>query len=348
MEMHHPLTERQKLILALIVREYSQSAQPIGSSKLLEKYALEISSATIRNEMLALAEMGYLKQPHTSAGRTPTEEGYRFFVSQLMGQNELSLSTKQTIAHQFYQVKEGVDQWMRLAASVLANQSKAAALVTAPHATQTRFKHVELISIRGRQVLMVLVLAGGDVRQQILTLYEPVTQGMLSLTANAITERCQGLNQEGIEAMRTQFDPLGSDIIKMISDLMQSTDRTLAGEIYRDGLIHMLAEPEFAEPEAARKALRVLEERPLLEDLLSQTVLRADIGDVQVLIGGEGNWEELSDCSIVLARYGVPDMATGMVGVLGPMRMSYGRSISAVRYIAELLSEMIEETHTES
>ena len=124
--------------------------------------------------------MGYLRQPHTSAGRVPTEEGYRYFVRQLMGHTELPATTKRTITHQFYQAGHDVDRWMRLAASVLAHQSQVASLVTAPHPEQTRFKHLELIATHGRQVLMVLVLSGGDVRQQMLALAEPVTQEQLS------------------------------------------------------------------------------------------------------------------------------------------------------------------------
>src|SRR5512135_779728 len=158
------LTERQRLILALIIHTYVETALPVGSKSLIERYKLDTSSATIRNDMVELTEAGYLRQPYTSAGRVPTEEGYRYFVRQLMGQTELPSNTKRTIAHQFYQAGHDVDRWMRLAASVLAQHSQAASLVTAPHPEQSRFKHLELISTLGRQVLMVLVLSGGDVR----------------------------------------------------------------------------------------------------------------------------------------------------------------------------------------
>jgi len=345
--MDHPLTERQKLILALIIREYAQNAQPVGSSRLMEEYNLDFSSATIRNEMSTLSDMGYLKQPHTSAGRTPTEEGYRFFVSQLMGQNDLPGTTKRTIVHQFYQAREGVDQWLHLAASILAKQSQAASLVTSPHTPSARFKHLELINIRGRQVLMVLVLVGGEIRQQMLNLSEPISQAQLSATAQDITLKCQGYDIHNIDKVAGSLDVLGHDIIKLVKETLDTSNRSIAGSVYRDGLINILAEPEFSEPETARKALRVLEERSFLESLLSQTIMRSDIGDVQVLIGGEGTWEELSDCSIVMARYGVNDIATGMVGVVGPIRMRYGRSISAVKFISELLSELIIDVQEE-
>ena len=157
-------TERQKLILALVIRDYIDEAKPVGSIRLVKHYGLDVSSATVRNEMMALTEEGFLRQPHTSAGRVPTEEGYRYFVRQLMGHTDLSPMTKRTIAHQFHQTGQDVDHWMRLAASVLAHHSQAASLVTAPHSELARFKHIELIGARGRQVLMVLVLAASAVQ----------------------------------------------------------------------------------------------------------------------------------------------------------------------------------------
>ncbi|MDX1435907.1 MAG: HrcA family transcriptional regulator, partial [Anaerolineales bacterium] len=128
---------------------------------------------------------------------------------------------------------------------------------------------------------------------------------------------------------------------RLIVDEMDRVGALMPGEVYRDGLTYVLAEPEFSKSGPARNALKVLEERPLLEDLLTRTVMNAEIGGVQVVIGGEGIWEELKDCSMVLARYGVPGLATGMLGILGPTRMAYGRNISTVRFVANLLSEFV-------
>jgi heat-inducible transcriptional repressor len=240
-----------------------------------------------------------------------------------------------------------VDGLMRLAASVLAHQSQAASLVTAPHIEQARFKHLELIGTYGRQVLMVLVLSGGDVRQQMLALAEPVSQDRLSGAATKINDICQGLDAERIASLPGQVDALEQDVLRLIVDDMHRSGNILGGEVYRDGLSHVLAEPEFAEVEVARKALRILEERSFLEDLLTRTVLTTNVGGVQVLIGGEGTWEELRDCSMVLARYGAPGLATGTLGVLGPIRMAYGRTISTVRFVAGLLSDLVVDLHTE-
>ncbi len=337
------LNERQKTLLLLIIRDYIESAQPVGSKRLAEHYHLRLSTATIRNEMGALTEMGYLRQPHTSAGRVPTEEGYRYFVSQMMNQAELPRSIQATISHQFFQSRPGVDHWMTLAASILAHQSQAVSVVTAPHTEKAKYKHVELISTQGRQILMVLVMAGGEVSQQILTLAEPVSQERLSQTAARLNGLLAGLAVDAIAALSTRPDALDQDILSLIVQDMRRTSQSVSGEIYTDGLTNVLSEPEFAEDDA-RRALKLFEERSTLQDLLARTTINSNIGALQVLIGGEGEWEELRQCSIVVARYGVPGMATGMLGVLGPMRMSYARTIPTVRYVAGLLSDLVNDT----
>ena len=337
------LNDRQRLILALVIHEFVENAQPVASQHLVEHYVLGISPATVRNTMVDLTDSGYLRQLHTSAGRSPTEEGYRFFVRQLMGQTDLPVNTKRTITHQFYQTGQDVNRWLRLAASVLANQSQMASLVTTPRPEQAHFKHLELIATHGRQVLMVLVFSEGQVRQQMLTLAEPVPQEQLSATAERINERCEGLDAQTIATLSEQGDALEQDIFKLICEEINQIQSSAGGEVYRDGLRNVLSEPEFADTETARTALRVLEEQPFLEDLLNRTVLNNGGEGVQILIGGEGNWEELRDCSMVLARYGAPGLLTGAMGVIGPMRMAYGRTVSTVRFVSGLLSDLVIE-----
>lgn len=331
----------------MVIRDYIDAAQPVSSGRLVENYGLEFSSATVRNEMAILTDEGLLRQPHTASGRVPTEEGYRYFVSQLMGHTELPDPTKRTIIHQFYQAGADMERWMRLAASVLAHQSQAASLVTSPRSERVVFKHLELISTYGRQVLMVLVLTEGEVIQQMLNLAEPVSQEQLSAVAQSISDLCLGLDCDGIAALPTSKDALEQDIHKLVLDEMQRLNKAPTGEVYRDGITHVLAEPEFGEADKAQRALRILEERPLLEELLTRTVLTSEMGGIQVLIGGEGTYEELRDCSVVLSRYGVQGLATGTLGVLGPMRMAYGRTISTVRFVAGVLSDLVENALSE-
>jgi len=338
------LTDRQKTLLLLLIRDYIETAQPVGSKRLVEHYHLELSPATIRNEMAVLTEMGYLRQPHTSAGRVPSEEGYRYFVSQMMPNAELPQAVQHTIAHQFHQSRADMDQWMILAASILAHQSQGVSMITAPHTEQARYKHVELISTQGRQVLMVLVMIGGEVSQQILTLAEPVTQERLSQTATRLNALLAGLAVDALSSLTTRPDALDQDILLLITQEMRRASESSSGEIYTDGLTNVLSEPEFAESDDARRALKIFGEPSTLQDLLTRTTINSHIGGLQVLIGGEGGWEELRQCSMVIARYGVPGMATGTLGVLGPMRMSYARTIPTVRFVAGLLSDLVNDT----
>jgi len=338
------LTERQRLILALVVGEHIASAQPVGSKHLVTKYRLSVSAATVRNELARLTRLGYLRQPHASAGRVPTEKGYRTFVTELMGRVDLPAEVKHTIAHQFGQVRQDMEAWMRLAASVLARQSRMAALVTAPHPEEVRYQHVELVALYGRRILMVLVLASGEVRQQILVLSEPVPQARLRAVADRLNAYCADKTWEELAILPTPADALEADILLLVRREMEAVQQDWTEDLVHDGLAQVLNEPEFGESEAARRTLRLIEERTLLEQLFRRMVATAEVGGVQVLIGGENTWEELRDCAIVLARYGVSGVATGMLGVVGPMRMAYSRTIPTVRYVAHVLTDLVSDT----
>ncbi len=339
------LTARQKIILTLVTHEHIKTAAPIGSQSLVERFNLKMSSATIRNEMAALTEKGFLRQPHTSAGRVPTEMGYRFFVGRLVNETEIPETTKRKISHQFFQMRNEVEQWMRLAASVLADQSKAASMITAPHIPKAHLKHVEFIATTGKQVLMVLVLLGGEIRQRLQSLSEPVQQQSLSHAASLLTTLFQGFAVEQIAANRGRLSSaLERTLSSWVSEEMERVDSYGSGELFLDGIPNVLAEPEFNDSGEARKALRVLEERSLLNELFSNTVFDNEEGSVQVLIGGENEWDDLSQCSIVLSKYGAPGIAHGTVGVLGPIRMAYGQTISAVRFMSGLLSDMVSQS----
>jgi len=338
------LSKRQELLLGLIIREYVDTVQPVGSKPLVDKFHLDYSSATVRNDMMALTDAGYLRQPHTSAGRVPTESGYRYFVQRLVGGDaDLSLAEKRTISHQFFQAHGDVDQWMRLAASILAHHSSAASLVTAPAADRPAFRHLELISIQGRQILLVLVLQGGSVQQQFLTLEDPLTQDELTQLAGQINGQLAGAEPSVVEQQSATMPPLTQAILAVVLELMHRAAIVATAEMVFDGLTNVLSQPEFSDPVLASRTMRLLEEHSLLSEFLGR-VLGSEVGGVQVVIGGENNWEDLRDCSIVIARYGAPGQATGALGVIGPTRMAYGRTISAVRYVSSVMGELVSET----
>jgi len=340
----HELTPRQQTILGLVVRDYVETATPVGSRALVERYGLSVSPATVRNELAQLEESGYLSHPHTSAGRVPTHAGYRYFVERLLGEVALPLHEQLTIVHQFHQARQNLEQWMPLAASVLARTARGAALVTVPQAVESRYKHLQLISTQGRGVLLVLVLRGGMVKQRTLTLAELFSQEALSEASDRLNQLCNGLAAEEIEGRIEMLPPFEADVAQLVLDIMRQVDAHPAGPVYRDGLSEVLRQPEFAEGEKAQELVRVLEERNFFRGVLADA-LSPRTGSVRVLIGGEGRWEELQTCSLVLARYGVTDLSTGALGVVGPTRMLYGRAISVVRFVAGLLSDLVYDMH---
>ena len=338
--MFQPLTERQERILDLVIRTYIETGMPVGSNTLVDRFEMRVSSATVRNELAALGELGYLVQLHTSAGRTPTEMGYRYFVQKLLGEFRLPLHEQQMIRHQFHQSRLDLNQWMQLAAAILAHTSQGASFVTAPQRRVNRFKHLQLISTQDRLVLMIVVMIGGEVTQQMLTLAEPLPQSRLSTVADRLNDMFGNAGFEEIQAHSSRLDTLESEVTRLILDVIKRADSRAISNFYRDGLVNLL------EDEGTRQAVRVLEERNLLADVISGSD-SSDSRGVQVLIGGEGRWEELKDCTIILSRYGVVEQFSGTVAVIGPTRMPYGRNVAAVRYVADLMSGLVYDYYLE-
>ncbi len=295
--------------------------------------------------MAILEDRGFLYQPYTSAGRIPTKEGYRYYVRSLMGDDRLPKHIQEMIRHQFYQARHDVDDWLSLSASVLAQHCGGAAIVTSLHTEKARFKHVALLSTRGRQVLVVIVLNSGEVHQQTLVLDEVLTQAQLSGIAERINQLAAGLGANELQEVNL---PPGSPSLESIFQVVQQTIResevVVAGEIYRDGLTNMLSEPEFAEPQRAKQTLEIFEDRAMLDDLLTRTVFENDSPGVHVIIGGEDMWKQLENTSLILAGYGAREHTMGVVGILGPLRMAYSRGVSTVRFVSELVSELISES----
>jgi len=351
-----PVSLRRRRVLSIVIQEYTKNAQPVGSTAIARKYSLGVSAATIRNDLAALEREGLLTHPHTSAGRVPTDAGYRYFVQHLLADSELPIVERRIIRSEFSQARQELDQWLRVSTAVLARASHNAALATAPRAPQSRFKHLELVGIRDTKVLLVLVLQQGLVKQQLLDLDEPIAQSELSQISNELNDKLQGSDADQIAAYGTGLNPLevgetpdaqallARQVTMLVAEIMERIDGRLGGPIYRDGLAQVLERPEFTSSDNVRKIVSVFEQRPLLEQLLDEF---ADGGDVQVVISGDGRYRELEDVSLIIGSYGVNDLATGVLGVVGPLRMSYGRTISAVRFVAHLMSEMVEDMYGE-
>jgi heat-inducible transcriptional repressor len=333
------LTPRRQRILGLVVRKYIEAAMPVSSRSVSEYPELGVSSATVRNEMAYLEDHGYLTHPHTSAGRVPTEKGYRYFVEQLMVDVSLPLEERLMIEHQFHQAQLDLNQWMRLAATVLAHSSHSAAIVAPPQLHRCRFKHLELISTHGSLVLLILVLQEGLVKQQMLSTESPKSQEDLSRVSRYLNDVFSGLVAEEIEQQLRMLPAFEVQVGSMVVQQMMWVDSE-SGPVYRDGLANVLSQPEFV-ASGQQVAAIFADGGPLDLMLCDMLSVAADRGSVQIVIGGEGLNTELSDFSLVLSRYGVNNYATGALGVLGPVRMPYGRAVSVVRFVSRLLSNLI-------
>jgi heat-inducible transcriptional repressor len=340
------LSERRRLILKMVVQEYVESSVPVPSELLARKYGLNVSSATIRNELAALEELGLLTHLHTSAGRVPTDAGYRYFVENLMDRMPLTPTEQRTIRHQFYQVRTELDQWIQLAGAVLARTAQNLAVVTPPRAYQSRFKHLELIAIHDSTVLLVLVLHDGTVRQQTIALDAARTQEELSRNAARINERSHDQSVARLEELLSQersvATPGMEEIEQMVLDLviraMHQFEDQLNQGIHSDGLMEALSQPEFAQVGRVRQVLEIVQGGRGLGILIPQALAS---NGVQVVIGGEHGHDEMREYSVVLSRYGVADSVAGVLGVIGPTRMAYPRTISTVRYISTVMSDLL-------
>jgi len=342
----HQLSPRQREILRILVQEYVATAEPVASGTLQRVSDLGVSSATLRSELAHLEDLGYLEQPHTSAGRVPSVRGYRYFVEQLMGQQDLPAPERRMIMHQFHQIRLNLDQWMELTAAVLAQAAQAASLVTPPHSVRAQFKHLELISTHETLCLMILVLRDGSVHQEMLGVTSDLDQLALSAVSNQLNVLLADMTADDI--VKSQHPELLAltgwkrEVLTRVTQLMVAAEERAVDQIYRDGLMNIFSEPEFQDIGRSMHVMDMIERRHLLQRILGRTL---NTTGVQIIIGGEGPYDELYDVSLVLSPYGIPDRASGVLGVLGPTRMQYGRAISAVRYVAQMLNSLVTEVY---
>ena len=347
-DAHLPdLTSRQEVILSCIVQAYSEKPEPVSSQHLVERYQLNFSSATVRNEMAQLEELGYIAAPYTSAGRLPTAAGFRYFVRRLLQTRSLTRGEQSHISERVGTLQAGMEQWMRRTAALLARSVQTASLVTPPIAQTNAFKHVELISIQGRLALMVLVLKSGSVHQRMLTLADAVPQAQLAAAAKRVNEGCGGLVARQVRLRSINLPMLEREVAELSAELIETADSNQARFIYRDGLSRIIE--SFADDEGAQQAIRILEEHTVLNALLNDLLERLPAGehkhneavDVKVVIAGDGRYQDLNRLSMVLSRYGDPDKMSGAIGVLGPTHINYGRAISTVRYVSNLMTNVL-------
>ncbi len=339
----HYLTERQQKILRFLIEEYVDASRAVGSRTLAENYPLNVSSATVRNEMSSLEKLGYIEHPHTSSGSIPTDHAYRFYVEQFTSGKRLPSSDQMMIRHQFRQVESQLESWLQLAASVLAEISGNLSLVTSPRNRVSKLRHFELLSLQDRIALLILVTQDSSVTQAMIHLDEPIQQSVLSESAGRLNELLVGKTATEILAESKKlkgFDQLVSQHLVTTLEANESGERT---EVRHEGMEYIVRQPEFSSgSNELAQIFGLTRGGALLSMLLPQL---SDQQGVQIFIGEENDAVMLHPFGIVVASYGVQEEVTGLLGIVGPRRMEYERSISSVSYMATLMSDLMSDLY---
>jgi len=335
------LDERKFLILQAIIDDYITTAMPVGSRTISRKSGVGFSPATIRNEMSDLEELGYLDQPHTSAGRVPSDKAYRLYVDRLLKVGKLSDDESERM-HDYMQARSAqVDGVIRSAAQVLADATQYTSVIVAPKLGTLRIQHIQLVPVAAQTALMIIVTNLGIVKDAVIRIPDGLDADDLYRISRMLTER---LSNKPLEAVRQTFAELLRDSDnnrKLMKEALMVIEKKLETEDSTDVIIGgssmFLNYPEYSDVEKAKNFLAVLESKDKVRKLLGSDGSM----EVTIRIGAENDVPEMSDCSIVTARYRVGDQSTGTLGIIGPTRMNYNRVIPVLEFMSRAVTELL-------
>ena len=338
------LNERKEKILDAIIRNYLETGEPVGSRTISKNSDLNLSSATIRNEMSDLEEDGFIVQPHTSSGRIPTDKGYRFYVDHMLKQideRERKVSEREEL---IIEKMDKVDAMMENMAKVLANNTNYATMVTTPKSMGNKIKFVQLSLLEDKQLLLTVVSDKNRVINKILDVEEDVNQEMIVRLNVAMNTALAGLSLEEINlGVITALTKQAGKMEHLVNEVMQAITEAIATEeqmkIYTSGATNIFKYPELSDKERASKLLTTLEEKSQLTELVKDG---DDSTGIQVYIGSETPIQEMKDCSVVTATYELEDGFKGTIGIIGPKRMDYERVVETLRDVKEQIKDSFE------
>ncbi len=336
-----PLDSRKQQILKAVVADYTRTGVPVGSHALAIHLA-SWSSATIRNDLANLVDVGYLLQPHTSAGRVPSDQGYRYYVDFLMEEEPVTVAVRRQMDPFFAQLTGGLEETLEVAARALALATDAVSMVTGPRALGATLKHLDVISLEPRHALLLLVLEGNLIRQQPIALSRATDQAELSGLAQRLNAALEGGDSHHVVSTAARAaEPPGSlwpEVVPAVAALMESVDAGQDTLVVHDGVRNLLHQPEFGDVGRFQEVLDLLEEERVLGEMLA--AIESDHG-TQIMIGRETGVEQLRLCSLVMTTYRVGAQRWGTLGILGPTRMQYPRAIATVQYLGVVMSELM-------
>jgi heat-inducible transcriptional repressor len=336
------LSERKIKILQAIIRTYLETGEPVGSRTISKDSDLNLSSATIRNEMADLEEMGYIIQPHTSAGRIPSDKGYRWYVDSLMVDkaNEI-IDIKQDLEE-----KAGkIDILLQYIAKLLAKDTNYTSMVSKPHYTHKKIKFVQLTDVDEHQILAVIVIEGNIVKNKLLNILESIDKEAILKMNIILNTFLQGLditeiNMQIIANMKAQageYATILSDVLDVIAEVIAEVDNV---EIYTSGATNILKYPELSDSEKASEILYTFEEKKQLTQLIGDKLSEEESRGIQVYIGDETPVESMKDCAVVTATYEIEEGVYGKVGIVGPKRMDYEKVVGTLQNLMTQLDDI--------
>jgi heat-inducible transcriptional repressor len=340
--MSEGLNERSRRILQAIIEDYTTSGEPVGSRAVV-RCGIGLSPATVRNVMAELEELGYLYSPHTSAGRVPTEQGYRFYLSSLLDVRELSRREQDQIRQHYHFQDLLTEDRLREACRLLSTASRYAGIVMVPKFTSTIFRRIEFVRLAATRLLVVFVTRSGMVQHKMVDVSDPLSQSQLDEATNYLNQEFSGLTiqqikiriAEEIAEERALYDQLRRRALLLSSQALQDEP---GGQVFIEGAYNILDQPEFADPSTMKRLLRAFERKSLLVELLDKT---QQVEGVQVFIGSQDEYSEIEGCSLVTASYSNRQGTTGTLGIIGPTRMPYPLVIPLVGYTARLVSDIL-------
>ena len=337
------LNERKIKILEAIINDYIQTAEPIGSRTIAKKYDLGISSATIRNEMSDLEDMGFIIQPHASAGRVPSNKGYRLYVDRLQPYREL---TKEESSYLRQVVKDNISQMdflMKETAKAISLLTNYTTIISEPHISRTLVKHIQLAPLDEKSIVLLLITDSNVVTNQVVQVGEALDYQTLVKLTLILNSDLQGLSIEDIDAeliksIKEKSGELGKHIIPIMKSIVSTVKREDDLQVYTSGVKNILGFPEFSDLDKARALFQTLEEKTMLINLLTEPT----DDKIQITIGDENHLQEMKDCSIIKTAYVLGDKAHGAVGIIGPTRMDYLEVTSVLNGIVKHINAAIE------
>lgn len=336
---------RKQLILRAVVRQYVETAEPVGSAAIATRYNFGVKSATLRNEMAEMAEMGYLKQPHTSAGRVPSDKGYRYYVDWLIEPRGLSSAQRAFLRSQLEKTRAEIEQVLQQTCRMLSALTHYVSMATPPGVPQDVVRHIHLAAMDRNRLLVVVALDTGRVEHAVLHCGVDLMSVDLARIEHLVsTALCGRTVSQATQVALHPTEALPAEESSIYKAVMESVGKTMASiqeeesvEVYVEGTGEVLRQPEFRHSEAVRHLISLLEERRQLFSLLRDVYSH----QVQVMIGSECADPRMSMCSLVAARYQVLGRYAGTIGVLGPTRMDYDRTVPTVRTIAQWLGRAL-------